>query len=361
MSGFDNSTGLTTGPQTISGVKTFTSTLKISIAGTGDAISIAENGVDPWFHINDLGIGGVGNNVAIPYIAIESSPAHESNLRLRVSTDLVHTYLEAFSQTGASPIMILQATDDIWLWPGSSASGGGPFTKKVRVLAGNGMTIENVSGAAVYFAFNAAGHLIGTAGSWISLGGTSPPAGLIDLRPAAADKALFMKLAGSATGNAIEVQDSTAAGLFNVSSVGFTRVVALRNIADNGPWFQMTATAINVLNASSVQALKLGLTGAAIQVTPAAVGDFGILINQKVSQTAALFQITASDGTTVFARFNKDGYLMIRKNTVPADGDLAANDLAFWYDSTNGVGAAKVMFKAKQADGTVVTGTVALV
>jgi hypothetical protein len=44
--------------------------------------------------------------------------------------------------------------------------------------------------------------------------------------------------------------------------------------------------------------------------------------------------------------------------SAPADGSLAAGEMAIWFDSTNG--AAKLKVKAKQADGTVKTGEVAL-
>lgn len=46
------------------------------------------------------------------------------------------------------------------------------------------------------------------------------------------------------------------------------------------------------------------------------------------------------------------------RTSAPADASLAAGDLAIWLDSTNG--ASKAMFKAKQADGTVKTASVAL-
>jgi|GEM_PF-2545798 hypothetical protein len=45
-------------------------------------------------------------------------------------------------------------------------------------------------------------------------------------------------------------------------------------------------------------------------------------------------------------------------NSAPADGDLAAGECAWWFDKTNG--AAKVMFKAKQNDGTVKTASISL-
>jgi hypothetical protein len=49
---------------------------------------------------------------------------------------------------------------------------------------------------------------------------------------------------------------------------------------------------------------------------------------------------------------------VVAVNAAPADAELAAGECAMWFDDTNG--AAKVMFKAKQADGTVRTGSVVL-
>ncbi len=48
--------------------------------------------------------------------------------------------------------------------------------------------------------------------------------------------------------------------------------------------------------------------------------------------------------------------LSVTQNTAPADGTLAAGECAIWFDST--YGSAKLMFKAKQANGTVKTGSV---
>lgn len=76
------------------------------------------------------------------------------------------------------------------------------------------------------------------------------------------------------------------------------------------------------------------------------------------SQTGNLQQFTDTDGTTIFSRFNKDGYFMTLKNSAPADADLATNEMAIWFDST--AGAAKLMVKAKNASGTVVTGNIVL-
>jgi hypothetical protein len=45
-------------------------------------------------------------------------------------------------------------------------------------------------------------------------------------------------------------------------------------------------------------------------------------------------------------------------NSAPADGDLAAGECAWWFDKTDG--AAKLMIKAKQNDGTVKTASISL-
>lgn len=53
-----------------------------------------------------------------------------------------------------------------------------------------------------------------------------------------------------------------------------------------------------------------------------------------------------------------NGYVQTDQNTAPADGNLSQGQAAIWFDKTNG--AAKLMVKAKQADGTVKTGSVNL-
>ncbi len=61
--------------------------------------------------------------------------------------------------------------------------------------------------------------------------------------------------------------------------------------------------------------------------------------------------------------FDINGYLRGNgifnlKNDAPADADLAAGECCWWYDKTDG--AAKVMFKAKTNNGTVVAGSLTL-
>lgn len=75
----------------------------------------------------------------------------------------------------------------------------------------------------------------------------------------------------------------------------------------------------------------------------------GLTVAKPVAVTGAISAST--DG--VFG-----GTVFISKNVAPADGDLAAGQLALWFDDTNGAGVLNI--KAKTADGTVVTGTVTL-
>lgn len=59
----------------------------------------------------------------------------------------------------------------------------------------------------------------------------------------------------------------------------------------------------------------------------------------------------------VLGYFRANGLFNL-KNDAPADADLAAGECCWWYDKTDG--AAKVMFKAKTNNGTVVTGSLPL-
>lgn len=71
----------------------------------------------------------------------------------------------------------------------------------------------------------------------------------------------------------------------------------------------------------------------------------------------ALQVISAETGNNAF-RVLGGGAVVTAQHVAPADGDLANGEMATWFDQTNG--AAKLMIKAKTADGTVVAGEVAL-
>lgn len=75
------------------------------------------------------------------------------------------------------------------------------------------------------------------------------------------------------------------------------------------------------------------------------------------SQTEDQFAVKNAS-SQVQSRFNSSGTFMTRVTTAPADSAIASAEMSIWFDSTDG--AAKLMIKAKQADGTVRTGSVAL-
>lgn len=95
-----------------------------------------------------------------------------------------------------------------------------------------------------------------------------------------------------------------------------------------------------------------------LHIKPTNTNLTGIIVDQIAGGAGALLLMRDSAGTTTYSRFNKDGYFMTRKTAAPADADIATGEMALWFDSTNG--AAKLKIKAKQADGTVRVGEVAL-
>lgn len=76
------------------------------------------------------------------------------------------------------------------------------------------------------------------------------------------------------------------------------------------------------------------------------------------SQIYPIFGVWSNDFSAHYGGFNRNGYFHTKKAAAPSDGEIAAGELVLWFDPTNG--AAKVMWKAKQADGTVRTGSVSL-
>lgn len=100
---------------------------------------------------------------------------------------------------------------------------------------------------------------------------------------------------------------------------------------------------------------NIGLNGGAIVATGAALP--ALQAKAAGSQTRNIVEVVSS-AFAVYSGFDKDGFPFNRKNAAPADADLAAGEMKLWFDQTNG--AAKLMVKAKQADGTVRTAAVAL-
>lgn len=122
--------------------------------------------------------------------------------------------------------------------------------------------------------------------------------------------------------------------------------------------------ALSVL-ASGLMAARFGssLTNAgntasnAVSITNNGTSAHSVYITRSASQTGDQVSLRDSGGA-LQSRFNKDGVLMTKVTTAPADADLTSGEVSIYFDSTNG--AAKLKIKAKQADGTVRTGEVAL-
>lgn len=110
---------------------------------------------------------------------------------------------------------------------------------------------------------------------------------------------------------------------------------------------------------SSIPRVCIGVDDvtAALVVNTASSGLPAAKFMGASGQTVDILRVT-NNSSTIHHRFNKDGYSVTAKTSAPADADLSAGELAMWFDST--AGAAKAMFKGKNASGTVVTGSVSL-
>lgn len=102
-------------------------------------------------------------------------------------------------------------------------------------------------------------------------------------------------------------------------------------------------------------------------------------LGADTSLAAATTAVAAGDGSVTFTGLSDDrSYLLVggtslvriliytdvvapvlvNAHAAPADAAIAAGEAYLWFDQTNG--ASKLMVKAKQADGTVKTASVAL-
>ena len=110
--------------------------------------------------------------------------------------------------------------------------------------------------------------------------------------------------------------------------------------------------------------VKIGVNAPA---SPLGLDAMCRIVNDDTSDHCAIFRHVAgagastdlvrfetSDGTAQ-ARFDEQGFLIIAVTGAPADSALSTSELAIWFDDTPG--AAKFMAKAKDSNGTVVTGS----
>lgn len=138
-----------------------------------------------------------------------------------------------------------------------------------------------------------------------------------------------------------------------------TTIVEVSAQASTSQYKTVGTTTFSTYSSSSVPRMAIGGDRSTSTLSVLIVGSAfpGITVKAHASGSADLFQVMDS-AEAVYSRFNKAGYFITKKNAAPADADVSAGEMALWFDATNG--AAKAMFKAKQADGTVVTAAVAM-
>jgi VCBS repeat-containing protein len=169
----------------------------------------------------------------------------------------------------------------------------------------------------------------------------NPVTGQVTVTPAAGEEALT-----------ITSPSADATKLLNLTGVhtGFTLDCdgTLRYTSDDSAFMQVSGT---------------GGTSGVLTVTDGSTDH----VTCRLSSSGGISTIAAGNKTTLFEAQNNAGSRVFRikidsvtilQNAAPADGDLSAGEMALWMDKTNG--AAKFMVKAKQANGTVVTGSVNL-
>lgn len=187
-------------------------------------------------------------------------------------------------------------------------------------------------------------------------------------------------------GGGAEAPLSLTGTLASESVVALQAAAAQTNELDADPFYVANADGDKVLRvtATDVFAIETGRTGFdAIQVINRDGGaNEGAFLVEIGPDGVASFASDASDThafsvrplndldlNKVIASFisaagtnrvqiSRNAYFKFKAVAAPPDDELFAHELAFWFDSTNG--AAKLMIKAKQADGTVRTGEVAL-
>jgi len=105
-------------------------------------------------------------------------------------------------------------------------------------------------------------------------------------------------------------------------------------------------------------------SGASLTISNQPTGQF-VDINVKNGARALIRGDNKGDGNSLLRltgdavfEVQYDGTPRINAHSAPVDATLGAGECALWFDQTNGAPA--LMVKAKQADGTVVTGSVPL-
>jgi hypothetical protein len=109
--------------------------LHVRIPGTGSiALFEPTGGGEQYYHFNELGLGAVGDNVNLPYIAVENNTAQDIKLAMSVSNAAGNlAQLAATSVSGVSTpsLKLFAPSGDIYVQPGTST-----LNKNIRLWCG---------------------------------------------------------------------------------------------------------------------------------------------------------------------------------------------------------------------------------
>jgi hypothetical protein len=142
------------------------------------------------------------------------------------------------------------------------------------------------------------------------------------------------------------------------ATIGYGVRIDTPTRSSTGTWTTLYGLSIGtVLGKGAGTAYALHTAGGETRHLTGAAAAIGMVVQGFAAQSANL-QEWQDSGSNNLSSISENGYYMTRKIAAPADAELATGELALWFDAT--AGAAKLMIKAKNASGTVVTGNVAL-
>jgi hypothetical protein len=98
--------------------------------------------------------------------------------------------------------------------------------------------------------------------------------------------------------------------------------------------------------------------GTTARVASAGAGSVALEVDTAGVDSTDLIQAYGNVNFDLVFRLMQSGAVVIAQHSAPDDGALSAGDMALWFDQTDG--AAKLKIKGKSANGTVVSGEVAL-
>lgn len=269
---------------------------------------------------------GYGSGQALIVLNSESSGTTQERTQFRVDGTGGVGMNSAHIVTGANG-RGTSATQALWIDPGTDATGiaiNNPDTTEVASATADFLKITDIRGGSYNVLRVKADGTLATFKSITATGRTTTDSPLVITRVA------------SATVPEFRMYDSD----------GTTPLLGVKQ------GYLWSRNGLAVGSGSEIYS-----SAAALWVYPVSASDVGAYIRGLASQTGNLLHVVDSSNA-LLGRISAGGYFITKKNAAPADSVLAAGELAFWFDSTNG--AAKAMFKAKQADGTVRTGSVSL-